>query len=143
VANGCSFTDAATVAGRRSGDAVGQVVARFNRDGLAAIEPDHGGGPVPTYGETERARILAEFRRTPDREQDGTATWSLTTLQRALRKAPDGLPAVSRDTIARVLRDAGWSWQRSRSWCQTGQVLRKRKTGTVAVVDPDTAPKKS
>jgi transposase len=143
VANGGSFTAAATAAGRRSGDAVGDVVARFNRDGLAAIEPDHGGGPVPTYGEAARARILAEFERTPDRERDGMATWSLTTLQRALRKAPDGLPAVSRDTIARVLRDAGWSWQRSRSWCKTGTVVRKRKAGTVEVVDTDATPKKS
>lgn len=143
VADGCSFTAAATAAGRRSGDAVGQVVARFNHAGLAAVEPDHGGGPPPVYGTVACARILAEFGRTPDRERDGTATWSLTTLQRALRQAPDGLPAVSRDTIARVLRDAGWSWQRSRTWCKTGTVVRKRKAGTVEVVDPDATPKKS
>jgi transposase len=143
VANGSSFTVAARAAGRRSGDAVGQIVARFNRDGLAAVEPDHGGGPQPVYGTVASERILAEFGRTPDREQDGTATWSLTTLQRALRKAPDGLPAVSRDTIVRVLRDAGWSWQRSRSWCKTGTVVRKRKAGTVEVVDPDATPQKS
>lgn len=143
VANGCSFTDAATAAGRRSGDAVGQIVARFNHDGLATVEPDHGGGPQPAYGTAACERILAEFGRTPDRERDGTATWSLTTLQRALRKAPDGLPAVSRATIARVLHDAGWTWQRSRSWCKTGTVLRKRKAGIVEVIDPDATPKKS
>ena len=143
VAQGASFTAAATAAGRRSGDAVGQVVARFNQIGLAAVEPAHGGGPQPVYGTVAAARILAEFGRTPDRERDGTATWSLTTLQRALRTASDGLPAVSRDTIARVLRDAGWSWQRSRSWCKTGTVVRKRKAGTVEVVDPDATPKKS
>jgi transposase len=119
------------------------MVARFNHDGLAAVEPGHGGGPQPVYGTVASERILAEFQRTPDREQDGTATWSLTTLQRALRKAPDGLPTVSRDTIARVLGEAGWSWQRSRRWCKTGQVLRKRKAGTVVVVDPDAAPKKN
>lgn len=64
------------------------------RDGLAAVEPRHGGGQ-PTYGPEERERILAEVRRPPEREQDGTATWSLVTLQRALRRAPDGLPRVS------------------------------------------------
>ena len=143
VADGCSFTAAAMAAGRRSGDAVGEVVARFNEVGVAAVEPGHGGGPQPTYGTVASERILAEFQRTPDREQDGTATWSLTTLQRAIRKAPDGFPAVSRATIARVLRDNGWSWQRSRSWCQTGIVLRKRKAGTVEVVDPDVGPKKN
>ncbi len=49
---------------------------------------------------------MREFRRTPDREHDGTATWSLTTLQRALR-APDGLPAVSTKTILTTLWGPG------------------------------------
>ena len=83
VADGATYTDATRVAGRRSGDAVAHLVARFNREGLAAVEPRHGGGHTPVYAETERARILAEARRTPDRATDGTATWSLTTLQRA------------------------------------------------------------
>ena len=127
VAGGQSYTAAARGVGRRSGDAVAQVVARFNRDGLAAIAPRHGGGAAARYGEEERARILAELRRVPDREADGTATWSLSTLQRALRRAPDGLPGVSRDTIWSVLRGAGRQWQRSRSWCETGVVVRRRK----------------
>lgn len=143
VAAGHAFTDAATAAGRRSGDTVAQWVARFNEEGLEALAPGHGGGPVPTYGEVERNRILEEFRRTPDREADGTATWSVTTLQRAVRGAADGLPQVSRDAIWRVLRDAGYTWQRTRTWCATGTVLRKRKAGVVRVEDPDTAPKKN
>jgi len=73
--------------GGRAGDAVGELVARFNREGLAAVEPRHGGGPRVKSGAAERERILAEVRRTPDRERDQTATWSLTTLQRALRTA--------------------------------------------------------
>jgi hypothetical protein len=91
----------------------------------------------------ERNRILAEARRTPDRERDGTATWSLMTLRRALRTASDGLPNVSTGTIRAVLIDAGWSWQRSRSWCETGTAQRKRKSDIVTVVDPDAEAKKS
>jgi len=94
-------------------------------------------------GPPECERILREFHRTPDREQDGTATWSLTTLQRVLRAAPDGLPAVSTATILQVLWEAGYTWQRDRTWCSTGTVRRKRKAGVVTVVDPDAAPKKS
>jgi transposase len=142
VAEGDSFTAAAGKAGRRSGDAVAKLVARFNREGLAAIEPRHGGGSEVVYGEAEKKRILAEFRRTPDREQDGTATWSVKTLQRALRTAPDGLPTVSAETIWRVLHGNGVTWQRGRSWCETGKVVRKRKSGPVVVVDPDGASKK-
>jgi len=143
VANGKSYTAAAKEAGRRSGDAVAHLVARFNGDGLAAVAPRHGGGPQPVYGVAERDRILREARRPPDRERDGTATWSLTTLQRALRKAPDGLPQVSTYTIWLALHDAGFSWQGTRTWCETGKVRRKRKSGTVTVTDPDTTAKKS
>jgi len=64
-------------------------------------------------------------------------------LQRALRTAPDGLPAVRTDTIWRVLRAAGCTWQRSRSWCETGRAVRQRQSGPVVVVDPDAEAKKS
>jgi transposase len=141
VAGGQSYTAAARGVGRRSGDAVAQLVARFNREGLAAIAPRHGGGAVVQYGDEARARILAEARRAPDRAADGTTSWSLSTLRRARRRARDGLPGVSEDTIRRVLREAGRHWQRDRSWCETGVVVRQRKAGPVTITDPDAAPK--
>ena len=143
VADGATYVEAARMAGCRSNDAVSQLVSRFNREGLAAIEPRHGGGPVTVYGATERERILAEFNRKPDRERDGTATWSLNTLQRALRQAPDGLPNVSTYVILCTLHDAGWTWQKDRSWCKTGVVIRKRKGVAVEVTDPDAEAKKN
>jgi hypothetical protein len=142
VANGASYTAAARTAGRRSGDAVAHLVARFNHDGVAAVEPRHGGGRRAVYVEAERARIVAAAQRAPDRATDGTATWSLTTLQRALRGASDGLPTVSTYTIWHALHAAGLRWQRDRSWCSTGRVVRRRKTGAVEVLDVDAAPKK-
>jgi transposase len=143
IADGQTYDDAAKAAGRRSGDAVSHLVARFNQIGLDAIEPAHGGGPPLRYSLAERERILAEVRRVPEREQDGTATWSLTTLQRALRSAADGLPEVSTYTIWCVLHDAGYTWQLSRTWCNTGLVVRKRKSGKVLVEDPDAEAKKT
>jgi transposase len=141
VAEGNSYTVAARAAGRKSGDAVAHLVAHFNKEGLRAVIPGHGGGPPPQYTPVERERILCEARRVPDREQDGTATWSLSTLQRALRNKD--LPAVSRHTIWCVLHEAGLSWQKSRTWCETGTVQRRRKSGVVSVIDPDTEAKKS
>jgi hypothetical protein len=99
--------------------------------------------PSCCYGVEERQRILAEFERQPDREQDGTATWSLNTWQRALRAAPDGLPRVSTYIIGQALHDTGWTWQKDRTWCKTGTVVRKRKSGTVEVTDPDAEAKKT
>ena len=143
VASGDDYQTAARSVGRRSGDAVSHLVARFNAEGLEALTPRHGGGQRPTYGPPERARIAAEAARTPTPEADGTATWSLSTLQRTLRAAPDGLPRVSTYTIRQALRESGASYQRTRTWCPTGKALRRRKAGPVVVADPDSDAKKS
>ncbi len=83
------------------------------------------------------------MRRAPDREADGTTTWPLSTLRRALRRAPEGLPGVSEDTIRRVLREAGRHWQHDRSWCATGVAVRQRQAGPTTVADPDATPQNS
>ena len=142
VADGATFSEAAQAAGRSSAQGVGKLVVRFNEQGLAALDSGWGGGPPLQYGPAERARILQEVRRTPDRERDGTATWSLTTLQWALRRAPDGLPKVSTRVILETLWEAGYRWQRDRTWCHTGEAQRQRRDWTVVTTDPDTAPKK-
>src|SRR3712207_7797822 len=74
VADGASYTAAAARAGRRSGDGVAQLVARFNRLGLAALDRRYGGRSPLQHGAAERGRNPAELQRAPDREQDGTAT---------------------------------------------------------------------
>lgn len=142
VTDGATFAGAARAAGRRSGDAVAALVARFNATGLAALTARPGGAPPIQYGPSEADRIRREARRAPDRALDGTATWSLTTRQRALRRAEDGLPRVSTFTILRVLHDSGFTWPGDRPWCETGVVQRKRTTGVVEVVDPDAITKR-
>src|SRR5215208_4556998 len=107
IADGASYTAAAHQVGRRPTETLSAWVSRFNRNGLAAVRPGHGGGPRIRYGADAQQRILAEWARTPQREPDGTATWSLSLLQRSLRKAPDGLPRVSTYTIWRTLHEAG------------------------------------
>lgn len=143
VADGQSYLAAARQAGRCDNDTVAAWVTRFNREGVAAVMPRHGGGPPIRYGAAEQRRILEEAQRAPDRARDGTAIWSLSTLQCALRRAEDGLPRVSTDTIWQTLHAAGLSWQQSRTWCATGTAVRKRKQGgAVVVCDPDAAGKK-
>jgi transposase len=143
VADGHTYTEAAQLAGIKSIDTTSSLVKRFNQVGLEALQPRHGGGSEIKYGLSERERILKEFRRKPVPEIDGTATWSLKTLRAALHKAPDGLPEISEDTLRTVLLENGYSWQQSRSWCETGTAVRKRKRGKVLVTDPDTTAKKA
>jgi transposase len=143
VAAGDDYQQAARSAGRRSGDAVSHLVARFNVEGLSALTPRHGGGRLRVYDHAARERVLCEVRREPTPATDGTATWSLSSLKKALRSAPDGLPGVAASTIWQVLHEAGLSYQQSRTWCPTGTALRKRVSGTVILTDPDTESKKS
>ena len=134
------FIQAAHEAGLRSGTTVADLVARFNRVGLAAVRTAPGRGRKATYLLSARAQIVATAQREPDRRTDGTATWTLSTLQRALRRA--GLLRVGSSTIRRVLQEAGSSYQRTRTWCPTGTAQRKRKSGVVTVVDPKTEEKR-
>jgi Homeodomain-like domain len=142
VAAGHPFTAAATAAGFKSGDSIAHLVVRFNHQGLAALDIAAGRGRRARYDSAARTRIVQKVQTPPDRTQDGTATWSLTTLQRALRTTDPGLAELGATTIRRVLAAADYSYQRTRTWCPTGTAQRKRKTGVVTVVDPEAELKK-
>ena len=140
VVQGQPFAQAAQQAGFKSETAVAKLVARFNRQGLGALAVAPGRGRKPTDDPPARAQIVATAERPPARRDDGTATWSLSTLQRALRQG--AFPWVGRSTVRRVLLDAGSSYQRTRTWCPTGTAQRVRKAGVVRVVDPLTEQKR-
>jgi Homeodomain-like domain len=140
VADGQSREAAARVAGFAHGFTVSRLVQRFNHGGLGALEIAPGRGRKPTYQAADRQHILDTLQEAPERVRDQSATWSLTLLQRRLRAS--SLPQVSRDTIHRTLRGAGYRWQRTRSWCPTGTARRKRQGGVVTVTDPQTEQKR-
>jgi Homeodomain-like domain len=144
VADGQSHEAAARLAGYAHGFTVSRLIQRVNAHGLAALEIAPGRGRKPIYQPSDRQRILDTLLDTlqeaPARVRDQSATWSLTLLQRRLRAS--GLPQVSRDTIHQTLRQAGYRWQRTRSWCPTGTARRTRKSGVVTVTDPATEQKR-
>ena len=140
VRTGQASTQAAREAGLKSGDSVSQLVGRFNQKGLAALLIAPGRGRKETYRPQQRIQNLEEVQREPERKADQTAAWSLSRLQRALRRS--GLPRIGRETIRLTLHEAGFSYQRTRSWVRTGYALRKRKGGTVTTYDHETPEKK-
>jgi transposase len=144
VADGKSYTAAAQACGRRSGDAIASIVTRFNREGLAATTPRHGGGAKLQYEAQHRQQILEVVQHPPDLAIDGVSQWSLSSLQRHLRADANGeFTKVSTYTLWQVLHQADYSWQQSRSWCETGSALRRRKSGVVKVTEPDAEVKKT
>ncbi len=136
VAAGHSFTQAATVAGFKSGDSMAHLVTRFNQHGLAALDIAPGRGRRLHYDSPARTRIVQKVQTPPDRRHNGTATWSLALLERALRTEGPDFAHLGATTIRRVLQEADYSYQRTRTWCPPGTAQRKRKAGVVTVVDP-------
>src|SRR5947209_20604676 len=67
IADGASYTAAAHQVGRRHNETLSAWVSRFNREGLAAVRPGHGGGPRICYGADAQRRILTEWARAPAR----------------------------------------------------------------------------
>src|SRR5262249_40980282 len=78
VAEGKTLSEAARLVGWKSHDPVTKGTRRFNRMGLGALDDWPRPGPHRTYGPAAQARMLQEARRTPDRSEDATGTWSLT-----------------------------------------------------------------
>ena len=143
VAAGKSYGDAAAAAGRKSYHSVSNLVRRFNQVGTAALTPGHGGGRQKIYDAAKKQRIVDELKREPDRKDDGTGVWSIETLKKALRQADDGLPQVGHETIWETLHEAGFTWQKDRSWTTTGKVVRNRKGGIFEITDVDKDAKKN
>ena len=139
VAAGKSFTQAGRLSGLAR-EGVSQLVERFNQRGMAVLVIAPGRGRKPTYGAEERARVVQEVRRQPERVSAQSATWSLKLLQRALRRA--GLPAIGSTTIGRILHEEGYRVLRDRTWCDTGTAYRVRKDGVYRVHDPQAQKKK-
>ena len=135
-----SYQEAAVLSGRLSAQAISQLVSRFNQEGIAALDLKHGGGPEKIYGPEVRNKILEIISTPPDRKRNGTATWSLSTLQKHLEKTEIG--HMSTYTLWKILHDANYSFQKDRTWIKTGIVNRKRGGRVVEVEDPDSEAKK-
>ena len=144
VVSGKSYAEAALLCHRLQGTTIARWVARFNREGLTALVPQHGGGHAPRFTGEVKDTILAEFTRTPDPETDGTATWSVSTLQKALARQNISISIYS---LWGLLREEGYTFQKDRSWCHTGEAKRTRRrkghTFVETVIDPDAEAKKS
>src|SRR2546425_11342824 len=94
VAAGQPLTQAAHEADLKSGDGVGKLVKRFNAHGLSALSIAAGRGGKPKYTSEQKAHILAEVQRGPDRKEDQTAAWSVMLLRGGLRQT--GPPPIGK-----------------------------------------------
>ncbi|MCW2717590.1 MAG: Transposase, family [Pseudonocardia sp.] len=99
-----------------SDDYVRDVVHAFNERGFDALNPKWSGRRPRRIGEQLREWICLIARRSPaEWGITGFSTWSLTKLREHLL-AEGIVAAISRETLRRILRDAGVSWQTTTTW---------------------------
>ena len=99
-----------------SEDYVRDVIHAFNERGFDALDPKWSGGRPKAIGEQVRERICLIARTSPsDWGITAFATWSLTKLREHLL-GRGTVAAISRETLRRILRAGGVSWQTSTTW---------------------------
>jgi len=99
-----------------SDDYVRDVIHAFNERGFDALDPKPSGGRRKRIGEQLRNWICTIARTSPaDWGLTGFSTWSLTKLREHL--LTEGIVvAISRETLRRILRAGGVSWQTTTTW---------------------------
>ena len=93
---------------------VRKVIHEFNERGLDALCPNYRGGRPRRIAGADRKRIVAVAGARPERQGAALTRWSLPRLAHHL--AEQGIVAVSPAHLARILAEAGLSFQRTRSW---------------------------
>jgi transposase len=97
-------------------DYVRDVIHAVNQRGFDALDPKWSGGRPRRIGEQVREWICLIARTAPaDRGITAFSTWSLANLRDHLL-AQGIVAAISRETLRRILRDGGVSWQTTTTW---------------------------
>ncbi|MFD4762630.1 IS630 family transposase [Streptomyces sp. NPDC058439] len=99
-----------------SADYVRDVIHAFNERGFESLDPKWSGGRPRTISGQVREHICLIARTSPaDWKIAAFSTWSLTKLAEHLVKQKV-VPAVSRETLRRILREGKVSWQTTTTW---------------------------
>jgi transposase len=93
---------------------VREVIHAFNDQGFAALSPKWSGGRPVTFGPAARELICRIARSAPAGLGQPFTTWSLSKLVAYL--ADQHRLVTSAETVRRVLRRAGISWQATKTW---------------------------
>jgi transposase len=115
---------------------VRKVIHEFNDRGFDSLDPDYRGGRPPKTTPAERDQIVAVARARPDTQGVPLTRWSLPKLRPHLIEA--GVVAeLGEETLRQILRSAGLSHQRTRSWKWSPDPLFREKAERVLALYRD------
>src|SRR5690606_42126568 len=90
------------------------VIQRADQGGFDGLDPKWCGGRLVAVVAATRRQILAMAKADPPSLGLPLATWSLPKLTAHL--ARERICRMSRETLRRILRGAGVSWQKTKTW---------------------------
>jgi transposase len=93
---------------------VRELIKTFNDRGFAALDPKARRGSTPRIGPSVREQICRTANSSPDALGCPFTCWSLATVRDYL--AEQQQIRVSRETIRKVLKNAGISFQSTKTW---------------------------
>jgi transposase len=93
---------------------VRDVIHAFNERGFDALDPKWSGGRPPAVDESTRQQVVAMAKADPRCLDLPFSVWSLPKL--AAHLAREKICSVSRETLRRILREEGVSWQKTKTW---------------------------
>jgi transposase len=93
---------------------VRRVIHDFNERGMASLDPEYRGGRPRRITAEHRRKVVAVAGARPDSQGIALTRWSLPRLADHL--VEQGIVLISPAYLARVLAEAGLSFQRTRTW---------------------------
>jgi transposase len=91
-----------------------EVIHAFNERGFAALDPKWSGGRPRRFGPVVREIVCRVAKTSPQQLGRPFTTWSLSKLVEHLGE--HHRIVISTETVRAILRDAGISWQATKTW---------------------------
>jgi len=107
---------------------VRRIIHSFNKKGIDGIRPQYSGGRPPTFTEQHRQAVVELAESRPKDLGYPLSQWSLSQLQVVLIKKKK-IAYISRPTIRTILREAGLTYQRTKTWKQSNDPQFDKKNG--------------
>lgn len=94
---------------------VRRIIHSFNKGGIDSIRPQYRGGHPPIFTDKEREAVVELAENHPKDLGYPLSQWSLSQIQLVLIKKKK-VSYISRPTIRTILKGAGLSYQRTKTW---------------------------
>ncbi len=115
-------------------DTVRDVIHAFNERGLATLDPGWAGGRPRLISDDDIAFVVTTATTRPSKLGCPFTQWSLRKLAAYLAGNDQRIVRVGRERLRQILREAGISFQRTRTWKESTDPDKDRKLDRIEEV---------